>query len=60
MRKDKMNDSEQLDLLIAKAKEVGVLTERLRIIKLLEDYSDGELLAIPTGAISALIKGEQK
>lgn len=55
-----MNDSEQLDLLIAKAKEVGVLTERLRIIKLLEDYSDGELLAIPTGAISALIKGEQK
>lgn len=40
--------------------EQGAEYERERIIKLLEDYSDGELLVIPTGAISALIKGEQK
>ena len=38
----------------------GQKKERERIIKLLEDYSDGELLVIPTGEISALIKGEQK
>lgn len=31
-----MNSEEQLDLLIARAKETGVLTERLRIIKLLK------------------------
>lgn len=31
-----MNDSEQLDLLIAKAKATGALTERLRIINLLQ------------------------
>lgn len=36
MREDKMNSEEQLDLLIARAKETGVLTERLRIIKLLK------------------------
>jgi hypothetical protein len=38
----------------------GAEFERERIIKLLEDYSDGELLVIPTDEISALIKGEQK
>ena len=38
----------------------GVVQERERIIKLLEDYSDGELLVVPTGEISALTKGEQK
>ena len=38
----------------------GMELEQERIIKLLEDYSDGELLVMPTGEISALIKGEQK
>lgn len=39
---------------------LAVKVERERIIKSLEDYSDGELLVIPTGEISALIKGQRK
>ena len=36
----------------------GAEAERERIIKLLEGYSDGKLLVIPTRQISRLIKGE--
>ena len=50
----------QLDQLYTDWSQLGAERERERIIKLLEDYSDGELLVIPTGQISALIKGEQK
>lgn len=39
-------------------RQEGAEAERERIIKLLEGYSDGELLVIPTGQISKLIKGE--
>lgn len=59
-----MNDLEQLDLLIAKAKETGVLTERLRIIKLLADIAvvtpNGEVAVMELlSAIEALIKDER-
>lgn len=37
----------------------GAEHERDRIVKLLEGYSDGELLVIPIGQISELVKGEQ-
>ena len=38
--------------------QLGGVHERERIIELLKDYSDGELLVIPTGQIQALIKNE--
>ena len=44
----------------AEARKNAMQEAEERIIKLLEGYSDGELLVIPTGEISALIKGEQK
>lgn len=61
-----MNSAEQLDLLIAKAKETGVLTERLRIIKLLQPevtrhYELGlEASASYLEQTIELIKGERK
>lgn len=33
-----MNKDEQLDLLIQKSKEVGKLSEQMRIIKMLQEY----------------------
>lgn len=37
-----MNYAEQLDLLISKAKETGVLTEQMRIIELLNKVAIGQ------------------
>lgn len=59
-----MNSEQELELLIVKAKEVGALTERLRIIKLLADIAvvtpAGEVAVMELlSAIEALIKGEQ-
>jgi hypothetical protein len=39
---------------------IATKTERERIIKLLEDYSDGEMLVLVFSEIAALIKGENK
>ena len=53
-----MNSVEQLELLIERAKETGVLTERLRIIKLLEEIK--VITADQKFFVIQAIKGEQK
>lgn len=62
-----MNSAEQLDLLIAKAKETGVLSERLRIIQLANnricfDHKNGcdHAACYALSELNTVIKGEQK